>query len=128
MSASSDTNGCQEKNKLENRQVIEYFLIVIRKVYSIDEIKSLVTPIAESYGVEALYLFGSYAKGSATSKSDLDIRVDRGEVKSLLQLSGLRIALAEALKKPLDIMTTQSLSDSFLRTIRNDEVVLYARR
>lgn len=100
---------------------------MIRKVYSLDEIKSLVAPIAESYGVEALYLFGSYAKGTATPKSDLDIRVEKGEVKSLLQLSGLRIALAEVLKKPLDLMTTQSLSDSFLNTIRSDEVVLYAR-
>lgn len=100
---------------------------MVRKVYSLDEIRSLVSPIAKSYGVEALYLFGSYAKGTATPKSDLDIRVEKGEVKSLLQLSGLKIALEEALKKPLDLMTTQSLSDSFLSTIRNDEVVLYAR-
>ena len=33
------------------------------KVYSLDEIKSIAAPIAEQYGVAAMYLFGSYARG-----------------------------------------------------------------
>ena len=37
----------------------------------INEIKKIVVPIAYSYGVKRLYLFGSYAKGTASEKSDL---------------------------------------------------------
>ena len=44
------------------------------KVYTIDEIKSTIRPIAESYGVERIFLFGSYARGEATPTSDIDFR------------------------------------------------------
>ena len=35
-------------------------------------IKQAVTPIARSYGVKRIYLFGSYAKGNANENSDVD--------------------------------------------------------
>lgn len=34
--------------------------------YTIDQIRRLVAPIAKQYGVEKVYLFGSYATNSAT--------------------------------------------------------------
>ena len=33
------------------------------KIYSLDEIRAISAPIAESYDIDALYLFGSYARG-----------------------------------------------------------------
>ena len=48
------------------------------KIYTIDEIKAIAAPIARSYGVAAMYLFGSYARGEATEKSDLDFRIEKG--------------------------------------------------
>lgn len=36
------------------------------KIYTIDEIRSNISPIAKKYGVERVYLFGSYARGEAT--------------------------------------------------------------
>ncbi|SJZ88321.1 hypothetical protein SAMN02745116_01719 [Pilibacter termitis] len=41
-------------------------------VYTIEEIKEKVKPIAEKYEIQELYLFGSYARGQADEKSDLD--------------------------------------------------------
>lgn len=35
----------------------------------INEIKEIIIPIAHSYGVKRLYLFGSYAKGTADVKN-----------------------------------------------------------
>ena len=55
------------------------------KIYTIDEIKSIAAPIAKQHGVAALYLFGSYARGEATSASDLDFRIEKGELRSRLQ-------------------------------------------
>jgi len=46
------------------------------KVYTIDELKSLLSPIFASYPVRKATLFGSYARGEADSGSDLDIVVD----------------------------------------------------
>ena len=33
------------------------------KTYTIDEIKNIVTPIAEKYQIAQVYLFGSFARG-----------------------------------------------------------------
>ena len=44
--------------------------------YSIDEISRRVAPVAKSYGLPAVYLFGSYARGEATPESDIDLLVD----------------------------------------------------
>ena len=42
----------------------------------ISTIKKTITPIARSYGVKRIYLFGSYAKGNATENSDVDLLVE----------------------------------------------------
>ena len=51
------------------------------KIYTIDEIRAIASPIAKSHGVAALYLFGSYARGDATSESDLDFRIEKGQIR-----------------------------------------------
>ena len=43
------------------------------KIYTIDEIREKVKPIAEKYGIEKVWLFGSYARGEATEESDVDL-------------------------------------------------------
>lgn len=97
------------------------------KVYTLDEIKSIASPIAHSYGIAALYLFGSYARGEATPTSDIDFRVDRGQVVDPLALGGLYCDLEDSFQKKLDVLTTQMLSNKFLESIRPEEVLIYAR-
>ena len=79
------------------------------KIYSIDEIKSIVAPIAEQYGVARIFLFGSYARGEATPASDLDFRIDKGKLRGLIQLGGLYSDLEKQQDKKLDLLTTASL-------------------
>ena len=97
------------------------------KVYTLDEIKSIATPIAQGYGIAALYLFGSYARGEATAVSDLDFRIDRGQVIDPLALGGLYSDLEDGFQKKLDVLTTQMLSAKFLDLIRPEEVLIYGR-
>ena len=54
------------------------------KIYAIDELRALISPIAAQYGVDRIFLFGSYARGQATENSDVDLRIDKGNVKGLL--------------------------------------------
>ncbi|MGN0551700.1 MAG: nucleotidyltransferase family protein [Acutalibacteraceae bacterium] len=96
------------------------------KIYSINEIKDIVSPIAEKYGVENVYLFGSYARGEATPDSDLDLRIDKGRLKGLIMLGAMYSELEESFKKKLDLLTTGSLEKSFLQKISNEEVLIYA--
>lgn len=45
-------------------------------IYSIKEMRQILFPIFSKYDVSKAILFGSYAKGCADSKSDVDILVD----------------------------------------------------
>ena len=96
------------------------------KIYSLDEIRSIASPIAQRYGIAGLYLFGSYARGEATSQSDIDFRVDRGNIVDLLELGGLYSDLEDSFQKPLNVLTTQMLSSEFLNSIHTEEVLIYA--
>ncbi len=95
------------------------------RIYSIDEIKSIVAPIAKQYGVDRVYLFGSYARGEATAASDLDFRVDRGALRGLFALGGLYADLEEVFDKELDLLTTGSLDQKFLNRISKEEILIY---
>ena len=96
-------------------------------VYSVDELQIRIAPIAMKYGVERVYLFGSYAKGSATAKSDVDLRIDKGNLRGMFALSGMRIDICNVLSKDVDLLTTGSLDDEFRRKISGDEVLIYER-
>lgn len=91
----------------------------------INEIKKIVVPIANSYGVKRLYLFGSYAKGTANEKSDVDLLVEKGELMSLLKLFGMRQMVQEALNLSVDLVTTTGIGDDFRKEIAGTEILLY---
>ena len=42
-------------------------------VYTIDEIKAKIIPIAKQYNLSNVFLFGSYARGEEDENSDVDI-------------------------------------------------------
>ena len=69
------------------------------QVYSIDEIREIVAPIAKQHGVDKVFLFGSYARGDATPASDVDLCVDAPKLRGLFALGGLYADLEDALKK-----------------------------
>ncbi len=95
-------------------------------IYTIEEIKSIVFPIARAHDVDRIYLFGSYARGEATANSDVDLRVDKGRLKGLFALGALYADLEEGLGKKLDLLTTGSLDHTFLQAIAQEEVLIYA--
>lgn len=96
------------------------------KIYTIDEIRAIVVPIAKQYGVQSVYLFGSYARGEATEESDLDLRVDKGEVQDFFTLGEMYCDLEDSFKKELDLLTTGSLDQEFLNRIAEEEIMIYA--
>ena len=97
------------------------------KVYTLDEIRAIAAPIAQRYGVDALYLFGSYARGEATPESDLDFRIERGRIRTLFELGGLYSDLSDEFQKELDLLTSQSIEPALLAAIQPEEVLIYAR-
>ena len=96
------------------------------KIYTIEEIKKIVQPIAKNYGVENVFLFGSYARGDADSNSDIDLRIDKGKIKGFFRLGSLYNELTEKLNKKIDLITTASLDKVFLELISSEEINIYS--
>ncbi|EOS63250.1 nucleotidyltransferase family protein [Oscillibacter sp. 1-3] len=93
--------------------------------YSIDELKNIIAPIADAHGVESVSVFGSYSRGEALADSDVDLKIEKGRLRSLFQLSGFRLAVEDALHLPVDMVTTEASDPDFLEMIRKEEVLLY---
>lgn len=93
--------------------------------YTIEELRNKIAPIAQQYGVQSVSLFGSYSKGTAAVDSDIDLKIEKGKLKSLFQISGFRLAVEDALKRPVDLVTSESSDQTFLEMIAKDEVLLY---
>ncbi len=91
----------------------------------VNEIQKIVVPIAHFYGVKRIYLFGSYAKGTADEESDVDLLVEKGKPMPLLKLSGMRQMVQEALSLSVDLVTTAGIEDDFRKEIAGTEILLY---
>ena len=105
-------------------------------IYTIAEIQQIVSPIASRYGLKAVFLFGSYARGEATEESDIDFLVDTTgtNLKSLFSLGALYCDLEDALGKKIDMVTVSALEQEarmpseaeFKETVLKERVNLYA--
>ena len=98
------------------------------EILELEKIKADVAELAKEYGAENVFLFGSYARGDATSESDIDLRIDKGDIRGLIRLAGLHIALEEKLGHKVDLITTDSLDMSFLQKISGEELLLYGNK
>ena len=95
--------------------------------YSVEELRRLISPIAETHGVESVSLFGSFSRGTATAESDVDLKIEKGRLSSLFQLCGFRLAVEDALHLPVDLITSEASDREFLKMIEKDEVLLYRK-
>ena len=95
------------------------------KAYTIADIKEKITGPARKYGIQKAYLFGSYARGEAGLKSDIDICIEKGKIRTLFELSGFCQDLEEVLRNKVDVVTTSSLSNNFREQIERDMILIY---
>lgn len=92
---------------------------------SLEEIKQKIEPVCQKYGVKKVYLFGSYARGEATDMSDIDIRIEKGNIKDLFTMVGFRLDIISALDKEIDLISIVPESKTFKTNINDDEVIIY---
>ena len=76
-------------------------------IYTLNEIKTMLDPVFSQYGIRSALLFGSYAKGSANGRSDVDILVDSG--LRGLQFFGLLESVNSTLKIPVDLIDVSQI-------------------
>ncbi|MCD8335790.1 MAG: nucleotidyltransferase domain-containing protein [Lachnospiraceae bacterium] len=107
----------------------------MEKIYAEQEIKDITAPVFLAFGINRAWLFGSYARGEASPDSDIDIRIEGGQFKGMFALGRLYDELSNALKKPIDLVTTEALEHranadrtrKFVSNIREDEKLIYEK-
>jgi len=104
-------------------------------IYTIDELKRIITPVTKKYGIPAVYIFGSYARQEATDQSDVDVLIDRtgSTIRNMYDLGGLYEELRESIGKEIDLVTIQTLEQNstksrtpmFVNNIESERVTVY---
>ena len=97
------------------------------KVYSLPQLKDALFPLFLDYDIRKAVLFGSYGKGTATGKSDVDLLVDsslRG-----LRFIGFLDEVQRALGKDVDLFDVSHIQhDSPIdQEIRRTGVTIYEK-
>jgi len=94
-------------------------------IYTISDLQNVIAPIAKKYQIPAIYLFGSYAKGKATERSDVDLLVS-------FETTGLRFyelaeKLREKLRKKIDLLDVKQLAGNseLLNEVLKDGIRIY---
>lgn len=113
-----------------NKEIPFYFSTAPQKtthrVLTLKEIRDQLIPLAKQYGVNSVYLFGSYSRGEATQTSDIDFHGDPGDATGL-EFFAFQDDLETALGKSVDLISTGSMEASFRDEIRQDEILLYTK-
>lgn len=104
----------------------EYGLINEEKgILSIEQIKTACKNVLQNYGAKYAYLFGSYAKNTASEKSDVDllISVDVSGLKFFELVENLR----DELNKKVDVLNIEQLNNNpaLLQEILKDGIKIY---
>ena len=96
-------------------------------VYTISQIRDALSPVFSRYGVRSAVLFGSYGKGTADEKSDIDLLVDSG-------LRGLRFVtlldeVQSAVQREVDLLDVRHIEagSEIEREIRETGVKVYEK-
>ena len=99
------------------------------KIYTIEEIKTILKTILDNLPVYKVILFGSYAKKSANKNSDLDLVIDTKESLMGFKLFSLITKLEEAFNKQVDAFEKSEIivNSKIDEEIKRTGVVVYEK-
>lgn len=99
----------------------------MKKAYTLAQLQSVLIPVFQRNNIKKAVLFGSYSKGKATARSDVDLLVDSG--LRGLAFFGLADDVHESLKCDVDLIDVQDVipNSPVDLEIKKTGVVIYER-
>jgi uncharacterized protein len=89
------------------------------------KVRESIVAVLSRYDAERIAIFGSYARGEAGKKSDIDILVRFARPKSLIQIVKIEDEIKKAIHINVDLVTENAVSPYLEGPIHHDEVVIY---
>ena len=84
--------------------------------------------VCRSNAVTSVGVFGSTARGESTPQSDIDLLVEFGDRKSLLDLVRLERELSATLGRRVDLLTKDAISPYLRERILGEVQMIYEKR
>lgn len=99
------------------------------KIYTIEELKAILQDILKDFAVKKAILFGSYAKNTPTSKSDIDLVIDSEGKLLNIYFYGLLEELVQKLQKNIDLFEISEIQKNsrIYNDIQNEGVTVYEK-
>lgn len=99
------------------------------KIYSIKELKNIISKILSDFSVEKAILFGSYAKGEADCNSDIDLVIDSNDTIQGIEFYKVLGYLQEGLGKEVDLIDQVEIINNgeIDREIKKTGMVIYEK-
>lgn len=92
---------------------------------SISDVQIQIEPLLRERGVLQAAIFGSFARGEETPKSDIDVLVTLPSGSSLLDLVDIKNAIEEKTKRKADVLTYKGIHPSLRERILKERKVIY---
>ena len=94
-------------------------------ILTVGQIRDFCSEVFQKTDVEFCYLFGSYAKGKATEKSDVDLLISTPVTG--IKFYDLVEALREGIKKEVDVLNLEQLQNNpeLVNEILKDGIKIY---
>ena len=97
----------------------------MKKVDTISNIKKRSLSILLRHSVKRAAIFGSFARGEAKVRSDVDLLIEyKGKNKSLFDLIDLKSELEDSLGRKVDIVTYGSIYWRIREQILREQVII----
>lgn len=94
-------------------------------IYTIEQIKNKSKEVFDNQDfVKEAYLLGSYARGEATEKSDIDFMIVLNRAVGM-EFFGLYHFLQKEFQKDVDVLTEKEAYDIMPESIERDKVKIY---
>lgn len=99
------------------------------KVYTIEEIKKILSEILKDFTVKKAILFGSYAKNLQTKKSDIDLVIDSEGKLLNINFYGLLEEIVEKMDKKIDLFEISEIKKGtpIYESIEKEGIVVYEK-
>ena len=101
------------------------YVITEHRPDTIDEIKSVLIPIAKKHNVSKVVLFGSRARGDFDGKSDYDFLIVGDNTTGPFMSSAFENHVRDTLDVPIDFVSDKTVDDYILEDIKREGVLIY---
>ena len=101
---------------------------MFKDIYNINEIKNIITPILQKYRIKKAAIFGSYAKGKANKKSDIDLLIEFSEGMGIVRYTDFKEELEYVLNRKIDIISYNWINKYMRDQVLKEAIEIYAER